>query len=130
MLASAGSFILGRSARSRAKRISLLSLSVLLLIPGFYLFISGLSDIAIGSIGQYELGGDFQQQIEFSSPDDFRAGLAWTKKHNPELRRLRFRCPDGSVDFTVYLTAFGELNVPERSVECADGFKLLMYSKE
>ena len=65
--------------------------------------------------------------MTFPGPNFFEMSLIPVRKQQPDLRRLRYACPDESKDFTVYLTRFGIFGIPSKFVTCADGFKLVVY---
>jgi len=102
-------------------------MGLILLAALYYLFIGGHSDIGLGVVGQYDKNGAYQQGFVFPGPEFFLRSLAVTRV-SKDLRRLVFRCPDGSKSFTVYRTFLGVYGIPDESVTCDDGFKLLEYN--
>lgn len=65
--------------------------------------------------------------MAYFSKEEFEDGLKKAAQFQPDLRRLKFQCPDNSQGFTVYFTAIGILGVPDKNVICKDGFALLTY---
>lgn len=119
-------FIFGRNARSKTLRIIAIALSTLAMGSGFYLLVDGIDDLAVGRVGQYELGGPQVQTMTFNSPSEFEQSLSSIPN---EIRRLHFRCSDGSEDFTVFFTHLGIVGVPSQDVICHDGSKLLAFTE-
>lgn len=128
-------FIFGKNLKDRVLRTCILILSVLSISAGFYLFVDGTEDVAIGAVGQYKLESAYIQPMRYESPREFEKGLLSSinpgegKKGtiHPRTRRLSYRCPDRSEEFIIYFTKLGVLGIPTHDVMCADGFKLLSY---
>lgn len=118
--------ILGSEIKERVLRIVVLVLAALGLTVGVYLFALGVDDKAIGMVGSYTLDSPEAQPLSYASLDAFKQGLENTFKTQPEVRRLHFKCMDGSESFTVYNTAAGIYGAPEKSVTCKNGEQLLM----
>lgn len=126
MLAGVFGLIFGRKAKTRALRITAFVVSSLAIGAGYYLLVDGISDMAIGKVGMYKVGGPLQQELVYTDKADFDKSISRDK----DLRRLKFNCPDGSKSFTAYVTLWGVYNLPSESVVCADGFKLLTYKSK
>src|SRR3990167_33153 len=126
-IAGGAGLIFGRNVKQSVLRISILIISALSLGSGLYLFVDGVTDLAVGIVGQYQLDGPAVQTMTFPGPNFFEMSLQPLLKQQPDLRRLRYACPDESKDFTVYLTRFGVFGIPSKFVTCADGFKLVVY---
>lgn len=98
---------------------------------GLYLFVGGVTQIALG---QLDDRGQVTNQSAFTSPEDFKAKLAKYRSSKQErgndVRRLNYRCEDGSEEFTIYFTKMGPINVPGSEVRCKDGSKLIVYSEK
>lgn len=128
-------FVFGKNVKSKILRISILIISSISIGGGFYLFVDGLDDIAIGVIGQYKLGDPYIQTMTYKSRQDFKEKLNLSMDPgngnlgtvHPDVRRLHFKCPDESEEFTVYFTKAGIFGIPSTSVVCKNGFKLLAY---
>jgi len=67
------------------------------------------------------------QPMYYKGPEYFKAGLVAAFAHQPDVRRMHFKCPDGSRSFTVYNTKLGVINVPDHDVICDDGTPLVTY---
>ena len=142
ILALAGTvgIVLGRNLKRKSLRISILILSALCLGSGGYLFISGSTDLALGVVDQMTLTDENIEAFKtgtmpvptatptmtFPGPQFFKKSLMITRVQK-NLRRLRYVCADGSKSFTVYRTMFGIFGIPDESVTCADGSKLIDY---
>lgn len=132
LLAVAGliGLFFGKNLKQRFLRISILILSTLSLGAGFYLMIDGTDDLAIGTVGAYKLDRPLIQTMTFPGPEFFRLSLVPLQKQNPSLRRLQYKCPDDSEEFTVFITRFGVYGIPKESVICKDGFELVVYDPQ
>lgn len=131
MISGMIAFALRRTLTKKFK-VSMTLVSILSIgscVGGFYLFLDGIDDLAIGQVGAYHLKGPRVQTLAYPDKDAFEKGLVLTQKSQPHLRRLHFQCPDGSQEFTVYLTGAGAFGIPARSVTCHDGFELVSYAK-
>jgi hypothetical protein len=127
MIAGALGFIFGKNVKSIALRTLVIVGSLVSIFFGFYLFVDGIEDLAIGKVGDYELGQQYIQPMIYASRPEFLAGMKGTMKELPSLRRLKFECPDKSKGFRVYLTRFGVFGAPREGITCDDGFKLLSW---
>ena len=107
-----------------------LCFGVLSLISYLYLFVLGEQDYGVGVVGQYKPYGLSQQTVTYPSPEFFALSLRPTIAQNPKLRRLQFKCPDASHEFTIFITSWAVFNIPSKSVTCDDGFKLLEYNSQ
>lgn len=105
-------------------RICVLVLSVMSMIVGVYLFYFGVTDVALMTIGSYEVG-KLEQTITVKTVKSFEEELRANFLRNLDTRRLEFRCLDGSQAFTVYNTAFGIFGMPDSDVVCDNGHILL-----
>ncbi len=122
----------------------LIALGAVISSAGGYLFLGGGETIALGVVGQKALNkADVASAVEgkasiptssqtltYPGPNFFEHSLNLTKAVDPTLkgvRRLLYRCSDGSESFTVYLTDFGIFGIPSESVTCNDGSKLVDY---
>ena len=56
-IAGGAGLIFGRNVKQRVLRISILIISALSLGSGLYLFVDGVTDLAVGIAGQYQLDG-------------------------------------------------------------------------
>lgn len=132
MMIGAVGTVLGKVLRiNKMLRILILTLSLGSFGVGYYLTVSGISDLALGRVGTYQLGTpESIQSMVYEDDKTFLAGLLQTKSNLPDLRRLRFECPDHSSKFTVYFTSLGVFGVPETDVICSNGFRLLGYSEK
>ena len=117
----------GKNAKTRILRISILVLSVCSIGGGLYFLVSGLDDLALGVAGQYKLGGPPIQSFSFANPEEMIKGLSESLKFNKSLRRLHFKCADGSKSFTIYMAKFGFFGVPKHDIVCADGKKFFSF---
>lgn len=129
MIAGLAGLIFGRNVKQLTLRMLIIVLSAVCLGGGFYLFVDGLDELAIGQVGNYQLSEGGVQPLIYRGPAFMKAGVASAVAHQPKLRRLHFKCPDGSKGFTVYPTKLGVFGVPKRDIICNDGFKLLTYGK-
>jgi hypothetical protein len=134
----------GRTVKQRFLRISILVLSAFSLGAGFYLMIDGTTDLALGVADQMVLSEEnvyamlngsapkptVTQHMIFDSPAALKASLEPLKhqRGTENLRRLKYKCGDGSESFTVFVTALGTFGIPSISVTCADGMKLVEYT--
>lgn len=121
------------SIKRRGWRLAGFGASALAILSGYYLFVSGLDDLALGRIGT-EMNGDKKlNAIVYEDQEQFKSALLGTfesqKGWFAEVRRLQFVCPDKSKSFKVFNTAFGILGVPRENVKCADGSYLVYYTK-
>lgn len=136
--------VFGRNAKQRTLRVSILVLSTISLGSGFYLFVDGVSDYALGVVGHLQLDkmtvegmarGEIPvpkatYTVSFTSPKAFEKVLKFSIENDPalkDLRRLEYFCGDGSEGFTVYNTVLGLFGIPQKSVKCADGTLLVKY---
>ncbi len=120
--------IFGKDVKRRGLKIAAISISLLSISTGYYLFVGGLTKTALR---QSDIG---EEGFLFQSPKDFQEKLSKYRDRKREtqgkdVRRLEFACVDGSESFTVYLTPAGSWNVPESTVTCKDGSKLLSFKQ-
>ncbi len=131
MLAGIAGFVFGRNARGRVLRLAVMIMSAVSFGAGFYLFVDGVEDLAVGTVGQYRIGGAAVQTMTYPGPNflemSIRAAQAVEPKRLHALRRLKYQCPDGSKGFTVYVTKWGVFGIPEKTFVCEDGFELLKF---
>lgn len=142
-IAGIAGIVWGKNLKQRSLRISVLILSALCLGSGFYLFVGGTTDLALGVADQMVLKEDNLQAIArgdapvpskaqtmtFPGPEFFKLSLL-PLTHQPATRndrRIKYECPDGSQSFTVYLTRIGIFGIPKQSIQCADGSMLIVY---
>lgn len=119
--------VFGKGVKQRALRIAVMIMSCVSITGGAYLFVLGVDDTAIGQVGDYQMGQSGIQEMVYASPQDFKNGLKEAFKYQPDLRRLKFQCPDKSKEITVYNTFAGMFGVPDKELTCNDGFKLLSF---
>ena len=115
---------------NRLKKISLGAGLLTMVGAGHYQFIGGQTDQALGVVGSYAFGGPRVQPLSYVDPASFKIGIEKTLETQPDLRRLVFKCADGSKEFTVYINPIGILGIPDHGVQCADGFPLLVYKED
>lgn len=118
--------IFGKKAKTRLVRVGVLLGSVISLGAGFYLFVDGVTDMAVGRAGQYQLGGPAVQEMRYADPEAFERGILLSTS-TTDMRRIDFNCPDGTESFRVFITGLGVFGIPPKEVICGDGFKLLTY---
>jgi hypothetical protein len=126
MAIAVAAFIVGRTVKQKAARITILVLSVVLFFGGLFVFVSGVDDLSVGVVGQYKLNSDYVQTIKYTGPAEFEFGLKKTFITS-NIRRLHFKCADKSKEFTIYNTGIGIYGIPDQSVICGDGMALLQY---
>ena len=96
-------------------------------VGGNYMFIGGKSDEALGVVGQYKMGEARVQTLTYPGPNFFEKSVKITKQHDPDLRRLSFKCEDQSKSFTIYFLGEQVVGVPDTDIQCKDGSYLIKY---
>lgn len=122
--------VFGKNLKSASRRIPVLVVSGLSVFVGLYLFVMGLQTNAVGmAYGTKIVDGKItvKSKLQYVSSGYFEDGLKATFKLEPDVRRLTFKCDDGSESFTVFNTRYGILNIPDESVQCDDGSYLIRY---
>lgn len=127
MITGVFGFIFGRKAKTKVLRLSIFIMAGLSIFSGFYLFVSGISDMAVMQMDVSTWDGPLE--MRFDNPQHFKESLRETS-NGANLRRLYFKCTDESKEFTVYFTKLGIFNIPKKNVICNNGTKLLTYKME
>ena len=128
-IAGIAGLLFGKNIKQKIVRITVLILSALCLGSGFYLFVSGVDDFAFGQVDHYVIGGALFQPITSPNPEDYKQEVEAVFLANPAIRRLHYKCADGSMTLKIFNTKFGVFGIPKDSVICDNGTALLLYTK-
>lgn len=120
-------FVFGRTAKGFWVRIVVFALSLVAIVSGVYLFVTGLDEKAIGTAGTYQIGGQPFQTVRAIDKDQLAKGILAAKAIQPDLRRMHLVCPDKSQEVTIYVVGERVYGIPDKDVACKDGTVLLKY---
>jgi hypothetical protein len=121
--------VTGKNIKQRVVRIPILAASIVSIASGYYLVVDGIQDQALGVVGQYNISKSGYQSPTFRNKEEFLNTLKITQAANSDLRRIVFKCPDGSKSVTIYNNPIQPIGVPDDTITCDDGVVLIGYNK-